>query len=193
MEWLKWLFSTWVLIRLSGLLAHFMFTTSLFAGLLGSFPGLKRHRALLHDVHLKSGWFGFLAVILHIVLLTVDHYAPLTVSEILLPGNASYEALWNGIGTVGFYLFGFVLISSDFLKQALGRRIWKLTHWLVLPAWVLMTLHGVMAGTDSGSLLVLLWYVFATLAFAGLVLYRMTIRKRPAVKQERSQKGSSSA
>lgn len=188
MDWMKWLFSTWTMIRLSGLTGHFFLTLSVLAGLLGSFPTLKKQKARLHNIHLYSGWAGLLAIILHATLIVVDTYAPLTILEIIIPGNASYEPLWNAFGTISLYLFGFVLVTSDFLKETLGKTLWKLTHWLVLPAWLLMTLHGIFIGTDTGILFTTIWYACSTLTLFTLVLYRMQLR--PNVKTQTKQESS---
>ncbi|OIN67575.1 hypothetical protein BLD48_05005 [Exiguobacterium sp. KRL4] len=188
MDWMKWLFSTWTMIRLSGLTGHFFLTLSVLAGLLGSFPTLKKQKARLHNIHLYSGWAGLLAIILHATLIVVDTYAPLTILEIIIPGNASYEPLWNAFGTISLYLFGFVLVTSDFLKETLGKTLWKLTHWLVLPAWLLMTLHGILIGTDTGTLFTTIWYACSTLTLFTLVLYRMQLR--PNVKTQTKQESS---
>ena len=186
MDWIKWLFSTWTMIRLSGLTGHFFLTLSVLAGLLGSFPALKKQKARLHNVHLYSGWAGLLAIVLHATLIIVDTYAPLSLLEILVPGTASYEPLWNAFGTISLYLFGFVLVTSDFLKETLGKTLWKLTHWLVLPAWLLMTLHGIFIGTDTGTLFTTIWYACSTLTLFTLILYRMQIRPKTAAPKKQA-------
>ncbi|WP_393966196.1 hypothetical protein [Exiguobacterium sp. S22-S28] len=188
MDWMKWLFSTWTMIRLSGMTGHFFLTLSVLAGLLGSFPTLKKQKARLHHIHLYSGWAGLLAIVLHATLIIVDTYAPMSLLEILIPGTASYEPLWNAFGTISLYLFGFVLVTSDFLKEFLGKTLWKLTHWLVLPAWLLMTLHGIFIGTDTGTLFTTIWYACSTLTLFTLVLYRMQLR--PNVKTQTKQESS---
>lgn len=191
MDWMKWLFSTWTMIRLSGMTGHFFLTLSVLAGLLGSFPTLKKQKARLHHIHLYSGWAGLLAIVLHATLIIVDTYAPMSLLEILIPGTASYEPLWNAFGTISLYLFGFVLVTSDFLKEFLGKTLWKLTHWLVLPAWLLMTLHGIFIGTDTGTLFTIIWYACSTLTLFTLVLYRMQLRPnfKTQTKQESSVSG----
>lgn len=186
MDWMKWLFSTWTMIRLSGLTGHFFLTLSVLAGLLGSFPALRKQKARLHNIHLYSGWAGLLAIVLHATLIVVDTYAPLSLLEILIPGTASYEPLWNAFGTISLYLFGFVLVTSDFLKEALGKTLWKLTHWLVLPAWLLMTLHGIFIGTDTGTLFTTIWYACSTLTLFTLILYRMQVRPKTATPKKRA-------
>ena len=186
MDWMNWLFSTWTMIRLSGLTGHFFLTLSVLAGLLGSFPALKKQKARLHNIHLYSGWAGLLAIVLHATLIIVDTYAPLSLLEILIPGTASYEPLWNAFGTISLYLFGFVLVTSDFLKETLGKTLWKLTHWLVLPAWLLMTLHGIFIGTDTGTLFTTIWYACSTLTLFTLILYRMQIRPKTAAPKKQA-------
>ncbi len=186
MDWMKWLFSTWTMIRLSGLTGHFFLTLSVLAGLLGSFPALRKQKARLHNIHLYSGWAGLLAIVLHATLIVVDTYAPLSLLEILIPGTASYEPLWNAFGTISLYLFGFVLVTSDFLKEALGKTLWKLTHWLVLPAWLLMTLHGIFIGTDTGTLFTTIWYACSTLTLFTLILYRMQVRPKTATPKKQA-------
>lgn len=186
MDWMKWLFSTWTMIRLSGLTGHFFLTLSVLAGLLGSFPALKKQKARLHNIHLYSGWASLLAIVLHATLIIVDTYAPLSLLEILIPGTASYEPLWNAFGTISLYLFGFVLVTSDFLKETLGKTLWKLTHWLVLPAWLLMTLHGIFIGTDTGTLFTTIWYACSTLTLFTLILYRMQIRPKTAAPKKQA-------
>lgn len=186
MDWMKWLFLTWTMIRLSGLTGHFFLTLSVLAGLLGSFPALKKQKARLHNIHLYSGWAGLLAIVLHATLIIVDTYAPLSLLEILVPGTASYEPLWNAFGTISLYLFGFVLVTSDFLKETLGKTLWKLTHWLVLPAWLLMTLHGIFIGTDTGTLFTTIWYACSTLTLFTLILYRMQIRPKTAAPKKQA-------
>lgn len=186
MDWMKWLFSTWTMIRLSGLTGHFFLTLSVLAGLIGSFPALRKQKARLHNIHLYSGWAGLLAIVLHATLIVVDTYAPLSLLEILIPGTASYEPLWNAFGTISLYLFGFVLVTSDFLKEALGKTLWKLTHWLVLPAWLLMTLHGIFIGTDTGTLFTTIWYACSTLTLFTLILYRMQVCPKTATPKKQA-------
>ncbi|WP_251138788.1 ferric reductase-like transmembrane domain-containing protein [Exiguobacterium sp. s166] len=161
-------------------------TLSVLAGLLGSFPALRKQKTRLHNIHLYSGWAGLLAIVLHATLIVVDTYAPLSLLEILIPGTAYYEPLWNAFGTISLYLFGFVLVTSDFLKEALGKTLWKLTHWLVLPAWLLMTLHGIFIGTDTGTLFTTIWYACSTLTLFTLILYRMQVRPKTATPKKQA-------
>ncbi|MFB6469469.1 ferric reductase-like transmembrane domain-containing protein [Cytobacillus sp. Hz8] len=142
-------FSNWNLIRVSGFLAFFLFTLSIAAGLIGRFSALKKNKPFMLELHQASGWIGFLAVVFHGLLLLNDHYAPYTWKELFIPLLSKNEPFLSGLGTISFYLFFFTIFTSDFLMKSLGKPLWKKIHFLILPAWVLMLLHGILIGTDS--------------------------------------------
>jgi sulfoxide reductase heme-binding subunit YedZ len=47
------------------------------------------------------------------------------------------------------------LIAAVGITNALRNRVpyttWRKLHYLTLPAWLLASLHGVLAGTDAGD------------------------------------------
>ena len=143
--------SNWVLIRLSGFLGYFLFTVSICAGLMSRFAIFQKKKPLMNELHQTSGWVGVLAVIFHMTLLWKDCFVPYEISEIFVPFSSEYAPLESAIGTISFYLFLIVIATSDFLMKKLGRNIWRKIHILVIPAWVLMVLHGVLIGTDSNQ------------------------------------------
>ncbi|WP_010677688.1 ferric reductase-like transmembrane domain-containing protein [Bacillus timonensis] len=165
-----WL-STWSLIRISGFLAYFLFSLSIAAGLMNRLYLFKKQRPLLLELHKLSGWIGMLTVVFHATLLLVDSYMPYPVFEILIPFTAENDPVISGLGTISFYLFLLTIGTSDFFMKQLGRSLWKKIHFLVIPAWCLMVLHGILMGTDStkpwaafiyggGTILVIILLVF---------------------------------
>jgi len=141
--------SSWNFIRLSGFLAYFLLTISLAAGLAGRMAGLKKKKPLMMTLHQTSGWAGFLTIIFHIILLWKDEYVPYTLLELLAPFSAQNAPILSAFGTISFYLFLITIAASDFFMRTLGRKLWKTLHFLVIPAWALMVLHGLLIGTDS--------------------------------------------
>jgi len=99
-------------------------------------------------------------------VLIIDHYEPFNLGEILIPFSAEYESLPSALGTIAFYLFLMVIMSSDLWMRTMNRSLWKKLHFLVLPAWVLSLAHGVLIGTDSEKPVILLFYLIS----AGLIL-----------------------
>ena len=145
-----WL-STWNLIRTSGFLAYFLFTFSIAAGLMNRLFIFQKQKQLMLELHKISGWTGMLTVVFHATLLLVDTYVPYQIWGILIPFSAEYAPVFSALGTISFYLFLLTLATSDFFIKTLGRSLWKKIHFLVIPAWILMILHGILIGTDSAK------------------------------------------
>lgn len=143
--------SNWTLIRTSGFLGFYFMTLSLSLGMLGSFSIMKRKKAKLVSLHQTSGWYGLLTIFFHILLVWQDDYVPYSLSQLLIPFYAKNEPINSGIGTLSFYLFLLVILSSDFFIKKLGIKKWKKLHLAVIPAWIFMILHGILLGSDSSQ------------------------------------------
>jgi DMSO/TMAO reductase YedYZ heme-binding membrane subunit len=70
------------------------------------------------------------------------------------------------LGIVGLYLAA-IVYGSFAVRSRLGVRRWRALHVLSFPAFVLITLHGILAGSDGGSS----WLQLLYLTSAGLVLW----------------------
>lgn len=145
-------FSTWNLIRVSGLLSYFLLTVSLAFGFLQSFSSLKKRKGDLLLLHQTSGWIGLLGIVFHMMMLFWDQYVHYPILSIIIPFYSKNEPFYSGLGTLSFYLFLIVIGSSDFFMKKLGRTVWKKVHLLAIPAWILMAFHGLMIGTDSSEI-----------------------------------------
>lgn len=165
-------FSVWSLIRASGFLAYFFMTLALAFGLLNSFGILKKKKAMLLAYHQTSGWFGLLTIVFHMTLIWKDTYVPYSLTELLLPFSAKNAPFVSALGTISFYLFLLVIGSSDFFIKRLGRERWKKVHMAVIPAWLLMVLHGLMIGTDSSKSWALVIYATGIILILVLALLR---------------------
>ncbi|HJV17614.1 MAG TPA: ferric reductase-like transmembrane domain-containing protein [Bacillales bacterium] len=163
-------YSVWSFIRVSGFLAFYFMSFSLSIGLLNSLSIMKKKKALFLTLHQTSGWYGLLTIIFHMVLIWQDRYVPYSLGELFIPFYSQNEPIYSGLGTLSFYLFFLVVVSSDFIKK-LGLRIWKKIHYLVIPAWVLMLIHGFAIGTDSSEPWALVIYlVGSSIVIALLVI-----------------------
>ncbi|THE13395.1 iron reductase [Bacillus timonensis] len=168
---IDWL-STWSLIRISGFLAYFLFTLSIAAGLMNRLSLFKKQKPLMLELHKLSGWIGMLTVVFHATLLLVDSYMPYTIFEILIPFSSENDPFFSGLGTISFYFFLVTLGTSDFFIKALGRTLWKKIHFLVIPAWILMVLHGIIIGTDSAQPWAAFIYGSGTVLVIMLLVFR---------------------
>ncbi|MGE7676129.1 ferric reductase-like transmembrane domain-containing protein [Lysinibacillus sp. NPDC094403] len=166
--------STWEWIRLLGLLAYFYFTISIIFGLLRKSSFVKSHKNLIYHIHQNAGWLGLITVIAHMLVLLIDHYEPYSIVEILIPVTAKYQSIPSAFGTIAFYLFLMVIMTSDLWIRTMNRSLWKKLHFLVLPAWVISLAHGVLIGTDTENALIMMFYVVSG-GITMLVLATRTI------------------
>ncbi|MDP4155133.1 MAG: ferric reductase-like transmembrane domain-containing protein [Bacillota bacterium] len=166
------IFSVWSLIRASGFLAYFFMTLALAFGLLTSFSILKKKKAVLLAYHQTSGWFGLLTIVFHMTLIWKDTYVPYSLTELFIPFSAKNAPVFSALGTVSFYLFLIVIGTSDFFIKRLGRERWKKVHLAVIPAWVMMVVHGLAIGTDSSKS----WALFIYAAGVTLILVLVFLR-----------------
>jgi DMSO/TMAO reductase YedYZ heme-binding membrane subunit len=88
---------------------------------------------------------------------------------------STYRPVPVGLGIAGFYLM-LLLSVSFYIRRAIGQKNFRLFHYASFLAFALATLHGVLAGTDSGPL----WWLYSLslLAVVGLTLARVVNTQR---------------
>lgn len=85
----------------------------------------------------------------------------------------------TGFGTISFYLTLLLILSSDFIKK-LGKKTWRLIHFLAFPAFGLALAHGLLLGTDAQQPWVRAMYVTT-----GSLICLLTALRVAAVQFER--------
>jgi hypothetical protein len=68
----------------------------------------------------------------------------------VVPFIGSYRPFWLGLGAVAFDLLLAVAITS-LIRQRLGHRAWRATHWMAYACWPIALLHGLGTGSDVKS------------------------------------------
>jgi methionine sulfoxide reductase heme-binding subunit len=172
MDWL----STWNVIRASGLTSYLLLFLSVSLGMFCYGKWIEpKYRSVLLIMHHLFGWTGFLFGMLHGLVLMIDNYQPFSFKMVLIPFTAQYLPLASGLGTISLYLMVAVLISSDWMKT-FGRKVWRFIHYLALPSYLLALIHGIAAGTDTGSLWARLLYLLTAAAFLICLTVRIQYR-----------------
>src|SRR5205807_1876745 len=100
----------------------------------------------------------------HIVTSVIDPLSPVRIANFIVPFTGGYRPLAVGLGVVAFDLLAALVITS-LLRQRIGVRVWRLIHWSAYACWPLAMLHGLTAGTDTGTM----WANLVYLAGAILV------------------------
>jgi predicted ferric reductase len=165
----------WYLSRAAGLAAYLLLWLSVVLGLLVSsklsrlWPG----GPTAVDLHQFSSVLGLAFSLFHALILLGDRYIRLDLAQLVLPfGAAPYRPLETGLGQLAFYL-GVLVAFSFYVRRFIGYRVWRLLHHASFATYLLATLHGLTAGTDSLQPAVLAIYGSTTLSTYFLLVYRL--------------------
>ncbi|WP_125010889.1 ferric reductase-like transmembrane domain-containing protein [Parageobacillus thermoglucosidasius] len=165
-------FSTWEWIRASGLSAYFLLFLSVCFGLIQNMNIINRNiRNVLFLMHQTAGWFAFLFAFFHGLLLYFDDYQPFSIREIFIPFLANYQPFFTGLGIIAFYSMFLIFVTTDLMKKV-GRNIWKTIHLLILPSFILVSIHGLFIGTDTEETWGKNIYASAIFCFSILTVFR---------------------
>ncbi len=84
-----------------------------------------------------------------------------------IPFTSSYRPFWTGLGIVAAELLLALAVTNHYRKR-LRYSTWRRLHYLNFAVWAAATLHGLGAGTDSGSTAFLLMYAM-TIGVVGVL------------------------
>jgi len=174
----------WYLSRSSAFVAYILLWLSMVFGLLMTnklariWPG----GPTAFDLHQHASLLGLAFALFHALILLGDRYIQATLFQVLVPFQYSgYEPLWVGLGQAAFY--GLAIVGLSFyVKDRIGRRAWRLIHFLSFAIFVLALMHGIWSGSDSASDLARAIYWGSGGSVLFLTIYRVLVAR---VKMER--------
>lgn len=169
----------WYLSRSSAFVAYILLWLSMVFGLLmtNKLARLWPGGPTAFDLHQHASLLGLAFALFHALILLGDRYVQATLFQVLAPFQyAGYEPLWVGLGQVGFY--GLALVGLSFyVKDRIGRRAWRLIHFLSFAVFVLALLHGIWSGSDSQSDLARAIYWTSGGSVLFLTVYRVLVAR----------------
>ncbi len=167
----------WYLARSSGVTAYVLLWLSMAFGVMMTnkmarvWPG----GPTAFDLHQYTSLLGLTFALFHAIILLGDKYIEAGLANVLVPfGYTGYRPLWVGVGQVAFYVMAVVALSF-YVRQLIGRRLWRLIHYLSFVTFAGALAHGIMAGTDTATPFMqgLYWATGGLLLF--LALYRVIV------------------
>jgi sulfoxide reductase heme-binding subunit YedZ len=146
----------WFASRATGIVALVLLTVVMVLGIAvnrhGRLPGLPRFAvtSLHRAVSLLA--VAFLAV--HIGTAMADPFVSIGIAASVIPFVSHYQPFWLGIGAVSVDLM-LALTVTSLLRGRIGRRTWRVVHWLAYASWPVAFAHSIGSGPDlwRGSLL----------------------------------------
>lgn len=151
----------WYLTRGTGAVALVLLSASVVLGVLGSvrFALAPRWpRFAIDTLHRDLSLLAVAFLVIHIVTSVLDSFAPIKLTDAVIPFASSYRPLWLGFGALAFDLV-LALVATSLLRRRVGYRRWRLVHWLAYVSWPLAVLHGLGTGSDTK-----VWWMLALTA-----------------------------
>jgi len=138
------------------------------------------------DLHQHLSLLGLGAVVFHALILIGDPWIDYSLAEILTPFRAEgYREAWVGLGQLGLYMLA-VVVGSFYVRKRLGNAAWRAIHFLSFTTFILALFHGLMSGTDSGTLWAQVIYWTTGASVLLMTLYRAFVvepeRRRASAK-----------
>jgi predicted ferric reductase len=165
----------WYLSRTSAFVAFILVWASMIFGLLMTSRTAKVWPGgpAAFDLHQFTSLLGLAVALFHVLVLLGDQYAGYSLAQLLLPFNSTnYKPLWVGIGQMGFYIA--ILVSFTFyIRKQITQRGWRLIHFASFASFAAVLAHGLLSGTDTGTVWASAMYWVAGGSVLFLTLFRI--------------------
>lgn len=177
----------WAVARAAGFVAFACATGAVLLGAkrsvrlpIGGLP------ARLHSLHRALGVAAILALAVHLFALWADSFVSFGWAQLLLvPWTSSYRPFAVTLGFLAMVSLILTAASGLLRKHIPG---WKIVHFLSWATFALGLIHGIFAGSDTGSPLALAFY-FAALVAVGITWLRRS-REPEANKAKRAKEAA---
>ena len=150
----------WILARASGLMAYALLTSSVLAGLvLKARPfGRSLQPATVTDVHRFLALLGLGALVLHAHDARPRQRRPHLACGALRPRPRPLPACLDVLRRPRRRADAARSTPPSRVRRRIGTRVWRRLHWFTYLVFALATVHGLAAGTDSGTPWALAFY-----------------------------------
>ncbi|HET7015886.1 MAG TPA: ferric reductase-like transmembrane domain-containing protein [Streptosporangiaceae bacterium] len=169
----------WYISRATGVVCLLLFTAVILLGLVvsrqGRLPGLPRFGVVHLHRYLSLLAVSFITV--HVLSAVADTFVNISLASAIIPFVAKYQPFWLGLGAVALDLMIAVIVTS-LIRSRIGRRTWRVVHWLAYACWPIAIIHSIGAGPDVRSGPLLWLTIAATAAVAIAIAVRTTAALR---------------
>lgn len=165
----------WYLTRGTGAVSLVLLTASVVLGILGSvrFSLAPRWpRFAVDTLHRDISLLVLAVLVVHIITGVLDTFAPIKLTDAVIPFTGTYRPLWLGFGALAFDLM-VALIVTSLLRRRIGYKGWRAIHWLAYASWPVAVLHGLGTGSDTKVWWMLLLTTVCVLAVVIAILLRV--------------------
>lgn len=169
----------WYVTRGAGIVATLLLTVSVVLGIATSFDVHTDRvpRFVTAALHRNVSLLALLLLVVHIVTVVVDGYAPVRWIDTVVPFISAYHGFALGIGVVASDILIAVAATSA-LRSKISYRSWRLVHWLAYACWPTAIWHGLLIGTDRTHTWLLALNGLCVLVVVAAMIARVLRRPR---------------
>jgi predicted ferric reductase len=175
----------WYVTRAAAISSYMVLTIVVLLGIARTLTREAGSRAswVLDETHQFLALLTAALVGLHLLSLFMDPLIPFSLPEFLLPVAEPYRPFAVDLGVLTLY--GLVILwLSSWLRRYISHASWRALHYTSFVVFLLVTLHGVLAGSDSSQPGMLLVYLGASASVIVMGLIRLLwVPKEPPKKQ----------
>lgn len=176
----------WYVTRAAAVSAYVTLTGTVLWGIARSLVRVSQVRSrraiwLLDEAHPFLALLTAAFVALHLLSLVFDPLIPFSLLNLLLPIGEPYRPMAAALGVLALYSLAIVQFSS-WLRRYIAHARWRALHYISFAVFALVTLHGLLAGSDAGEPWMRAVYLAGSGAVAVLVVARIVWprEKQPA-------------
>ncbi|HEY7127259.1 MAG TPA: hypothetical protein VH540_25220 [Ktedonobacterales bacterium] len=175
----------WYLTRAVSVAAYVALTFSVVLGMLrGVARNTGGHLSWVSDeLHQTLATLFGVLMLLHMITLYFHTFIPFTLGNFLLVGSQPYRPFAVDLGVLAFYST-VVILASTWIRRFIPYRYWRGIHYVSFATFVLVTLHGWLAGSDAGEPWMRAVYVGASCMVGFVALMRYLTRPKPEQAEE---------
>jgi sulfoxide reductase heme-binding subunit YedZ len=166
----------WYVTRAAGVAGYVLLAVVVDLGILLSLARQLETRVswVFDELHQFLALLAAAMIALHLGVLLFDPFITFSLANVLLPFGEPYQSLGISLGVLGLYAL-VILLASSWLRRLIPRRVWRTLHFVSFAAFVLVTAHGLLAGSDAGLGWLRSIFFAATAATFFLGFMRLTL------------------
>lgn len=166
--------SLWYLTRGTGTVALLLLSAVLALGIMArggrALPGSPRF--VTPALHRNLALLAVSVLTVHIITAVADPFAPIRLTDAVIPFQSAYRPIWVGLGALAFDLL-LALIITSLLRARIGHRTWRAVHWAAYASWPVAVAHGLGTGSDVKQSWLLGLTLLCSMGVLAAVLWRI--------------------
>lgn len=168
----------WYMIRATGTVAYLLLYLAVMVGLYSQVQKKRKQKvAISFYLHEALSNWAMILTIGHVGFLLIDRYISFNWMEVLVPFSTDYKPIPMALGIFSLYFLILTFLTSKARKK-IGYLRWRKLHALNPILYGLVTIHGLLIGTDFQGMVIAAVNIVPLIWIGALLLKK---RKQEAI------------